>query len=266
MKSTKNSLLWQLQKKDGFGSSFVFGTMHIRHLNIIKSQIAVFEKLQSCDAFACEFNLEERQNMHTDHTHLNLPDGKSIKEFITEKQYFKLQKIIKKASKIELDHFQHFQPIFITNLLTESILRKDSPYSLDEFLWNYAIAEGKEMLGIETIEAQMAILKKIDLKFQINSLLTIGKNYKNFRHNTLKLNELYLKGDIHQLHQSTKKGIGKMRKILLYDRNEHMANRIDAIASQKSFFCAIGAGHLSGKKGVLRLLKLKGWKVSPVKK
>jgi uncharacterized protein YbaP (TraB family) len=75
---------------------------------------------------------------------------------------------------------------------------------------------------------------------------------------------LYLEGDIQKLYKATKKGSGKLRKILLFNRNKIMANRIDQFAKEETFFAAIGAGHLGGEKGVLRLLKLKGWKVKPV--
>ncbi|MGB0863917.1 MAG: TraB/GumN family protein [Saprospiraceae bacterium] len=37
------------------------------------------------------------------------------------------------------------------------------------------------------------------------------------------------------------------------------------MVQEQTLFCAIGAGHLSGKKGVLKLLKDKGYKVKPVK-
>jgi uncharacterized protein YbaP (TraB family) len=55
-----------------------------------------------------------------------------------------------------------------------------------------------------------------------------------------------------------------MRKLLLYERNTIMAERFAEIARQESLFCAVGAGHLSGKKGLLRLLKKEGFKVRPI--
>jgi uncharacterized protein YbaP (TraB family) len=44
-----------------------------------------------------------------------------------------------------------------------------------------------------------------------------------------------------------------------------MANRIAEFTNQHTIFAAIGAGHLGGKKGVLRLLKKKGFTVKPIK-
>jgi uncharacterized protein YbaP (TraB family) len=61
-----------------------------------------------------------------------------------------------------------------------------------------------------------------------------------------------------------KKNAKGLRKMMLYHRNEVMAGRIAALARQQSLFAAIGAGHLLGGKGVLRLLKKEGLKVVPV--
>ena len=43
-----------------------------------------------------------------------------------------------------------------------------------------------------------------------------------------------------------------------------MAKRIGLMAKEQSIFAAIGASHLGGQKGVLRLLKKEGFKVRPV--
>jgi uncharacterized protein YbaP (TraB family) len=43
-----------------------------------------------------------------------------------------------------------------------------------------------------------------------------------------------------------------------------MAERIIKLSADQSLFTAIGAGHLAGKKGVLRLLKKAGLKVVPI--
>jgi len=58
--------------------------------------------------------------------------------------------------------------------------------------------------------------------------------------------------------------MGKLRKMMIDDRNFIMADRIAKMTSQQTAFVAVGAGHLGGKKGVLRLLKLKDIKLKPI--
>jgi uncharacterized protein YbaP (TraB family) len=53
-------------------------------------------------------------------------------------------------------------------------------------------------------------------------------------------------------------------KSLLFDRNENWVKQIPQVSKEKKVFYAVGAGHLGGEKGVIQLLKLAGFKVTPV--
>ena len=74
----------------------------------------------------------------------------------------------------------------------------------------------------------------------------------------------YLDADLRSLYIYTKKSLGKSRNHLLYKRNERLADRMVTIGKESSLFAAVGAAHLWGKFGVIRLLKKKGFQVKPV--
>lgn len=57
--------------------------------------------------------------------------------------------------------------------------------------------------------------------------------------------------------------MGGMKEVLIYNRNQLMYERIDGRREQSSFY-ALGAAHLAGKKGVLRLLKNAGYKIKAI--
>ena len=79
-----------------------------------------------------------------------------------------------------------------------------------------------------------------------------------------KMTRQYEEANIQQLYKSVRKSAKGLRKLLLYNRNIIMADRIAEMAAEQSICVAIGAGHLGGSKGVLRLLKQRGLKLSPV--
>ncbi|MFT4971953.1 MAG: hypothetical protein ACI9XO_003431 [Paraglaciecola sp.] len=264
MKLKDKTLLWQISRPDQSQPSYVFGTMHVRdnaafhHVNFIESII------QNCAAFATEYNLDEGQsNIPADMIYL--PDGKSLTDFIPQKKYEKLHKAILKSFKIDLNPFKKLQPLFINNLIGEQLLSKDQDQALDSYLWNFAKDENKTLLGIETWKEQLKTLENLTLEYQIKSLIDIGKNTKKYRQAIQKSVRDYGSGDFQKLFQSAKKGSGDKRKILLYNRNKIMANRIAEFTEQHTIFAAIGAGHLGGKKGVLRLLKQQGFILKPIK-
>jgi uncharacterized protein YbaP (TraB family) len=53
--------------------------------------------------------------------------------------------------------------------------------------------------------------------------------------------------------------------ILLYNRNRNWVQKLKTIMSEKSVTIAVGAGHLAGEKGVIKLLRKEGYTVKPVK-
>jgi len=56
----------------------------------------------------------------------------------------------------------------------------------------------------------------------------------------------------------------QMRDWLLVKRNEKWVKKMPKIMQDKPTFFAVGLGHLLGDYGILKLLKSKGYSVSPV--
>jgi uncharacterized protein YbaP (TraB family) len=57
----------------------------------------------------------------------------------------------------------------------------------------------------------------------------------------------------------------ELRKRIIYLRNESMVRRILSFDTSNSYFITVGAGHLSGKKGILTMLRKAGYQVKPFK-
>ncbi|MFZ1748749.1 MAG: TraB/GumN family protein, partial [Saprospiraceae bacterium] len=187
-----------------------------------------------------------------------------LSDYYRPKKYQKMRKMILKSYDLDIDHFDTKTPFFFSNMLSEASLPGQNVLALDHLLWQFALAEGKEMKGVESFDDQVEILKKIPLDYQIKALKDIVSNISSFRHKLNKLNELYALGKYDQLYKSTKKSMGKIRKLMIYDRNHHMASRIIELSSEKTAFFAIGAGHLAGGNGLLALLKKKGYKLKVI--
>ena len=263
MKKGKQGLLWQIDLELLPGPSYVFGTMHVKDKRAFQSDHKVYEKIEACTGFATEFNLEEIPTNQDSHAFI-LPDGLTVTKLIGEKKYAKLRRILIHAFQIDILQFNQFQPLLICNLIGEAILSQDRQHSLDAHLWHYAQMHEKYLAGIETYQEQVEILKKISLSYQAKALMAIGKNVKRHRRQLTKMTNLYQEGNIQKIYRSARNGAGKLRKTLLFNRNRIMADRIAGMAKEKTFFFAIGAGHLGGGKGVLRLLKQRGFSIKSI--
>ncbi len=261
--TSKNTFLWQLTLAPDFHASYLLGTMHVKDARAFVMEHHLMELIQSVSCFAAETDIREMREM-TNPASIMIPEGKRLQDFYSDKQYLKIRKMLKKAFGLDIDRFQHFLPFFIAGLVDEAILSKDMPFSLDEALWRFAGQSGKELQGIESFRVQLDIMEKIPLEVQAKQLSGIAKNVSAHRRHTLKLTELYVKGDIGRLHCSAKQGLGKLRQLMLWQRNAHMAERIFELIQHQPAFCALGAGHLWGKKGVLKFLKDKGVVLTPL--
>lgn len=262
-KKSKNSLLWQISGNNLPGTSYVFGTMHVKDERAFSLIESLKKAIDTCDAFATEFNLKEVES-GVEPNAMDLPDDQLLTDFISEKKYQRMRKMFIKYFEFDIEVLKSAMPLIITNALSSQTLMTDREVNLDQYLWQYAEDREKITLGIETFAEQLQILHAIPLDYQFKALSDIAKNISGFSKQHQKMTELYEKQDIRQLYQSTKKGIGSARKILLYNRNAIMAERIERMAQEQTLFSAIGAAHLAGKKGVLKLLKDAGLTVKPV--
>ena len=83
-----------------------------------------------------------------------------------------------------------------------------------------------------------------------------------------KLIDVYKTQDVEKLFEITASQLDVEKGFhtrLLDDRNIAWIPKLETAFKEKPTFVAVGAGHLGGKKGVLSLLREKGYKVSPVK-
>jgi uncharacterized protein len=263
MKKKNQTLLWQLNTEGSLMTHFLIGTMHSKDNRVFKHIDKNYEAIKKCDIFATEFPLDDAENYDIQQFML-LPNEQTLTTILPSKLYEKTTILFKKKMKLDLAQFERFSPFFLTNMLTENALNADNFLSLDESMWQFAKEDGKILRGIETFDEQLEILQKMSLSDHIKGLKDIVSKHDTFRKKLQKMIKFYENQDITALYQLAKKSSHANRKLMLFDRNELMTKRIMALSTQNSVCVAIGAGHLSGKKGVLNLLKKQGFIVKPV--
>ena len=69
---------------------------------------------------------------------------------------------------------------------------------------------------------------------------------------------------IKSLMGKSESGEEKYDDLLLNNRNKNWVKQLKEIMKNESVFVAVGAGHLVGEKGLIKLLKKEGYKVEPL--
>lgn len=254
MPSQRPSLIWRLQAPGSTETSYLFGTMHVKD----RRAFAFFDQacacIDECEALALELDLSSIEAGFSAAL-MRCPPGQSMGELLPERKLAKMRAFVLRSLKLDLQPLRHLSPFVVSNIINERLLSADMPVSLDEALWKYASQTDKAIIGIETYAEQLAVLDNIPLEAHLQSLLAMLRKLSRHRKHILHLAARYADGDLPGLHRSAKRGLSGTRQLMLYHRNAVMADRIAGLIRQQRVFCAIGAGHLSGGKGVIRLLK-----------
>jgi uncharacterized protein len=142
--------------------------------------------------------------------------------------------------------------------------------AMEQLIMKEARSAEKKIKGLETMNYQLSIFDKIPYKLQAKQLYEmIAKSDDTTGTNELQLlTNAYRSQELEKLEEMTAKedmGIKNFTELLLYNRNENWAKKLEELMPNRSLVVAVGAGHLPGKRGVINLLRKAGYKVEPVR-
>lgn len=253
--------LWALSFDD-LPTSYIFGTVHVQDKRAFSFIDLAYDYLQECEYFFSEIEFDQNA-MALFAKAQHIKNGKSLQDLIPAKRYKKYQLFIKKRFNLELESMDRLLPIILLNHLTLLFIGSEHEEQLDAHLAEKAKQFGLHTRGLETYAEHLGVLNGIGIPLQLKQLNDFLKMSSKYRKKAHRMLDIYASGDIYQLYKMAKGSLGKLKKPMLYERNELMANRIFSNRKNPSFY-AFGAGHLCGEQGVMRKLKNKGYHLQPI--
>lgn len=257
------SLLWEISGKGLEKPSYVFGTIHMICQEDYIMTETIQNTLKNVDAFYAEIDFSNPENMAV--LQQSMMSETPLSQRLNNEQYQKLQQLLKEVVDLDITQFEHLTDAAIVSMVTfKSFPCTDFKMYEMELLQTAAAAE-KKMGGLETAAEQMEILGKslgIDAVFEmLNDLKKDG--FKS----TKEMVALYTNQDVQGLYDYMKKSSYMTDEVyneMLTKRNHNWINEMPELMKNQSVFFAVGAAHLSGNNGVLKLLKDNGYTVKPV--
>lgn len=264
---TENSLLWEIKAPDQSKSSYLFGTIHL----ICPADFSLSDSLKlaitKTEQVALEVDMDNPNMMASMMKTMNMADGNELKKLITEPEYAKLSKFYKDSVGMGLAMFEKVKPFVLMGPLFNAVLACQ-PQSYEMSLVELAKKQKEEVIGLETIDEQMALFDSVSYKDQMKVILTMIDSLPQAREEFKGLVELYKAQKINDLYKLTLKsefGLEGNEEVLLFARNQKWITRIQKIMAEKSTFFAVGAAHLGGERGVIALLRKEGYKVRAIR-
>jgi uncharacterized protein YbaP (TraB family) len=268
-----NSLLWKVTGNGLKKPSFLYGTMHTSDARVFAFSDSVMKYFTSAPAYAMELDPKEAFNMSLV-SKLMMGKGYSLKKMIPGREYELLDSVVKHEIGFSVSLFDNVAPVFTMTIFEASAMElKDSSVHgnkevLDLYFYKQAKKKKKKIIGIETVDEQLSALNSLDYQEQADLMVKEIHSFEEHKSQGADLVKFYLEQNLDSLAAGDVDAEmpEKFYKALVTDRNVRMANRIDNFVREQSTFIAIGALHLPGDKGVIELLRRKGYKVEAVKK
>jgi uncharacterized protein YbaP (TraB family) len=263
------SLLYQIYGNGLTQPSYLFGTIHIMNENDFNIGSNIEKKLKTADELVMELDLAEVDMQQLAALSI-LPNDKTIKDYVSEKDFDTIKAFFEDSVGIPALTFEmsysRMKPIFLEQLINFKYVG-ENPSSYENTFSDIADNKNIPMSGLETMLEQLTLLEEISLEDQIKHLVFTVKNYADESIIMDQLFGLYHQQDIDGLFNLITKqveGDEEFESNLIVKRNYKWLPKIEEKMKSKKIFIAVGAGHLGGKDGLIKLLQNKGYIVEPI--
>jgi len=262
-----SSLLWKMEGKGFKKDVYLFGTMHLVEQEYFYFPKKIVELVQNSDQLVTELgDVNPADGMDF----LKLKKGKFFDYFSKEQTDSILAYAEKNLSMNEVQFrmmMSNLKPLAMVQFATIKTF-KGPTESYDLYIMNIALENQKPIIGLETIEEQLALFDKLDSTENANMVMESIRASENAKSEFKNLELAYQQQDVEKLYQLIHQSSGVFSVMgvdLLDNRNSNWVKQLKKIAQKKSTFIAVGAGHLGGPKGLIQQFRDEGYTVTPIK-
>lgn len=262
------SLLWKIEGNGLKQPSYLFGTMHMIEKQYFYFPESLEKLVKKSDLLVMEIAgiPDQTEAMK----YLVLKEG-TFYDFFTPQQMDTILAWTK--SNMMMDEkafkttFSKFKPFVLVQTATQmQFMGKTESYEMT--FQNIANKNKIRLEGLETIADQMKIFDDLTKEQQAEMVMEGIRDQAKSNEMSSQLQQIYRRQQIDSLYNLIHSEGGILaaeQNTFLDNRNKNWIPKIKNYVSQGKTFIAVGAGHLSGENGVIRLLEKEGFTVTPVK-
>jgi uncharacterized protein YbaP (TraB family) len=258
---------WRIER-DGVVKAYVLGTLHMGTLTALGVPADVFAHLAQAQALVLEVTPDEDVAAEVLRT---LPKGVTLRALLGDQAYGVADSLAKSLD-IAPGVLNRLQPWAALAILQYSS-HLPGP-TLEETLVHEAVARGIPTLGLESAAEQFHAMACISLKEHaliMRETLEARERFAQINDTAITLYRLqeikglmdYLQASV-PLSETAQSVEARENECLIAARSRRMVDRLDRMLGPKLLFVAVGAFHLVGESGLLRLLEARGYQVLPM--
>ena len=284
--STQAQILYRISGKGLESPSYIVGTYHLAPASFADSipgmAKAIEETTQVCgeldmmDAFKPENSVRLMQAQM-------LPEGVTLSSLFTPEQLKRLNALLLEVYGTNLEdeafafQMERMSPVALSTTITLLSYMKDgnsyNPMDLiDNYFQTQALQNGKSVKGFETVDLQMNVLYGAPLEKQVNDLMCMVDHFAESKEMVDRITEAYFSQDLNQIEKVMESEASfdcstspEDTDILVDNRNRAWVKMMPEMMSEKPTLFVVGAAHLCGEQGVLKLLEEAGYTIEGMK-
>ncbi len=266
-------LLWKITGNGLKHPSYLFGTHHLIPIQYLDSIPGLFKAFNECETVVGEMVLNNLDASAKIQQAAIMPKQTKMSDLLTAEEYKLVDNELKATLKFGLKEVSVMNPTLILTLYEMEKYKKLTGFSDDKQSDSYfqlvAEEKDKKVLGLETIDEQITILfGNGSLKRQASVLVESIRKKDTMLQEMIQLNRLYKAGKLNDL-LLLSKGKGEITDMtdeeyrkMADNRNANWMTKLPKMIKESSCFIAVGALHLPGQNGLLKLLEKEGYKVT----
>lgn len=284
--ASQAQLLYRISGKDLKNPSYILGTYHLAPASFADSIPGMRAAFDATEQVYGEVDMLETlkpENVAKMQEAMMLPEETTLSSLLTSDQLNRLNALLREVMGVDLtnpavaEQLDKVSPVALENTLMLMTYMKNiqglNPADLiDTYFQREAMKKNKDVKGFETTDFQMEVLYGAPLKEQITSLMCFVDHYQEGVELAEFITAAYFSQDLEQLEDLNQEeqegpcaGSPEDNDKLIYNRNDNWVKAMPKIMSEKPTLFVVGAFHLTGDRGVLRMLENAGYKVEGVR-
>lgn len=270
--TTISALLWEITG-DSINTAYLFGTIHLIPAEDYFLPTGVEEAFELSERVVFEIDMNEMMDIGAQMGMLMqamMADGQRLRDLISEEDYA-LVKAHFDEMGLPLVMLERIKPMFLSVFASGDMSMDDlssgSSKSYEMEFFEMANAQEKEVGGLETMAFQISVFDSIPYEVQAEMLVESIRAQDDSSDQFQQMIDMYKSQDIEALYgmlTSEEEDLGGYEDLLVTNRNKNWIDVMRPLMKKTSVFFAVGAGHLGGEYGVIRLLQREGYTVTPV--
>ena len=284
--NTQAQILYRISGKGLESPSYIVGTYHLAPSSFADSIPGMKTAIEGTQQVCGELDMMDAfkpENAARLMKAQMLPEGVTLSSLFTAEQLERLNALLLEVmgSNLKDEAFaaqmEKMTPVALSTTLTLTAYMKEAPSFnpmelIDNYFQTLAMQNGKAIKGFETVDFQMGILFDAPLEKQANDLMCTVDNFEEARGIANRITTAYFTQNLQQIEEVMEEesemscgASDEDEEKLIYNRNHNWVEMMPKMMAEQPTLFVVGAAHLCGEKGVLKLLEESGYTVEGMK-